>query len=405
MFFTAAARLLLAAALAVSASDVSAAGVPPRQTPPKPRTPGQPARPPEYDLAIVKIGPVMRWQGGLAEFAIFDVSIISGGMRDVQQPEVECEMGGRMFRALSGAPPMRRGEPYQFAVQIKGNEAVGIAPGPHEATCTARIVRPREAKDGTPANDTQTGTVTVEPAPRPDLAIRSIELRDCETRGTAVAGRPLCAEVSYENDRLGAGIVAEWTVACDIGGERAAAAGVTPIDKGYAMFSSVRFERLPAGELAAECTIDSGRSLAESDETNNTRTDRVLVLADATEVRYDLAITAVGTTVAEARDETTKQPYVYMDVRLKNVGTQPILQADVRCELGTTGLAFLSLGAWSFQPGEEGPFRVQVWGRRLGQVPSGKHETTCMAGIVQPKSVVEVSVENNVLTGIVTVRR
>jgi hypothetical protein len=404
MPFTAAARILLAAALAVSAPDTSAAQAPPPQAPAKPR-PLQPARPPEYDLAIAKVGPAMRWQGGLAEFAIFDVSIVSSGMRDVQQPEVVCEMGGKTFRALSGASPMRRGEPYQFAVQIKGSEAVDIAPGPHEATCTARIVRPTTAKDGNPANDTVTGTVTVEPAPRPDLAIRSIELRDCETRGTAVTGRPLCAEISYENNRLGAGIVAAWAVACDIGGERATAAGVTPIDKGYSVFSSVRFERLPPGELTAQCTIDSGGGLAETDETNNTRTDRVLVLADATEVRYDLAITAVGTAVGEARDETTKQPYVYMDVRLKNIGTQPILQADVRCDLGTTGLAFLSLGAWSFQPGEEGPFRVQVWGRRLSQVPSGSHETTCVIGIVQPKSVVEVNVENNVLTGIVTVRR
>jgi hypothetical protein len=48
---------------------------------------------------------------------------------------------------------------------------------------------------------------------------------------------------------------------------------------------------------------------------------------------------------------------------------------------------------------------VQVWGRRLAHVPSGTHETTCVAGIVLPKSVVETNVENNVLTGMVTVRR
>jgi len=399
------ARILLAAASAVGAPDGLAAQAPPPQVPPKPRAPLIPVKPPEYDLAVVKIGPAMRWQGGLAEFAIFDVSIVSNGLRDIQQPDVECEMAGKAFRALSGGSPMRRGEPYQFAVQLKGSEAFDIAPGPHAATCTARIVRPRDAKDGNPANDTAGGTVTVEPLPRPDLAIRSIELRDCDTRGTALAGRPLCAEVHYDNDRLGAGIVAAWTVACDIGGTRATAPGLAPIDKGYSVFSSVRFEHLPPGELTAECAVDANNNLAETDETNNRRSERVVVLADASNVRYDLAVTAVGTTVGEARDETTKQPYVFMDARLKNLGTQPILQADVRCELGTTGLVFLSLGGWGFQPGEEGPFRVQVWGRRLAQVPSGTHETTCMAGIVLPKSVVETNVENNVLTGMVTVRR
>jgi hypothetical protein len=401
MLPTAAARILMVAALVLSAPDPRAAVV----SIDPPQRPGASARPPEYDLGIVKIGPTLRWQGGLAEPAIFDVSILSSGLRDVQQPEVVCEMGGRTFRALGGAPPMRRGEPYQFAVQIRGSEAISITPGPHEAACTARIVRPREAKDGNPANDAVTGTVMVEPAPRPDLAIRTIELRDCETRGTAVKGRPLCAEVSYENSRLGAGIASAWTIACDIAGARATAAGVTPVDKGDLAFSSVRFEGLPAGELTATCTIDPDGHLAETDETNNERTDRVLVLADATEARYDLAIASVGTAVQEAREEQSRQPYLYIEVRLRNLGTQAILQADVRCDLGATGLTFLSSGGWSFQPGEEGPLRVELRGRRLGQIPSGAHEATCVAGIVQPKSVVEVNVENNVLAGVVTVRR
>ena len=404
MFMFSAGRILLAAALAVSAPHRLAPQTPPPQAPPK-RAPVAPARPPEYDLAVVKIGPAMRWLGGLAEFATFDVSIVSNGLRDVQQPDVECEMAGKTFRSLSGGLPMRRGEPYQFGVQLKGSEAFDLTPGPHAATCTARIVRPRDARDGNPDNDTANGTVTVGPLPQPDLAIGSIELRDCETSGTAVAGRPLCAEVHYETDRLGAGLVAAWTVACDIGGTRATTPGLAPIDKGASAFSSVRFEHLPAGELTADCVVDADSTLAETNEANNRRSEPVVVLADTADLRYDLAITAVGTAVGEARDETTRQPYVYMDVRLKNLGTQPILKADVRCELGATGLAFLSLGSWGFKPGEEGPFRVQVWGRRLSQVPSGTHETTCVAGIELPKSVVETKVENNVMTGMVSVRR
>jgi hypothetical protein len=382
-----------------------AAAQPPPQVPRPPRVPLTPLKTPEYDLAILKIGTGLRWQGGLAEFAILDVSIVSNGLRDVRQPDVECLVAGKTFRSLSGGALMRRGEPYQFAVQVSGREAFEISAGDQPATCTARIVQPRDARDGNPANDTLSGVVRVEPPPRPDLIIRSIELRDCETRGAAVAGRPACAEVNFENSRAGAGIVTPWLVACDIGGVRASAPGVTPIDKGYVVFAIVGFEKLAAGEYDADCTVDAKNVLAETDETNNRRTDRVAVLGDMSGVQYDLAITGMGTTVSEARDETTKQPYVFMEVRLKNLGTQPILQADVRCELGTTGLAFLSLGSLGFQPGEEGPFKVQVWGRRLGQVPSGPHETTCAAGIVLPKAAVETTVENNVMTGTVVVRR
>lgn len=356
-------------------------------------------RPPEYDLAIVKIGSAIRWQGGLAEPATLDVSIVSLGLRDVRQPDVECTMDGKTLRTPGGGSIMRRSEPYQIQVQISGRETVEIKPGRHLVTCAARIVQPRDARDGNPANDTFTDTVTLDAPPRPDLAIQSIELRDCETRGSAVAGRAMCAEVTFATDRRGAGIAAPWSTVCEIDGVRTTVPGVAPIDRGSVAASRVPLEQLTAGEHVADCAVDGKNEIDEADETNNRRTDKVLVLADSSDIRYDLAIKDIGPSVGESRDEATRQPSVFIEVRLQNLGTQPVLEADVRCELGATGLAFLSLGAVGLQPGEEAPLRVQIWGRRLAQVPSGTHETTCITGIVLPKGVVESDVENNVRTG------
>lgn len=378
------------------------------QTPPvpRPRAPvGTPVKPSEYDLAIVRVDSTLRWQGGLEESAVFDVAIVSHGLRDILQPDVECTMAGRSFRALNAGRAMKRGEPYQFAVHVKGREAFDIAPGRVPVECRASIVRPRNARDGNPANDTASGFVTVDPPPRPDLSIQSIALRDCDTRGPAVAARTVCAEVTYVNDHKGAGIVKPWTIACEVAGRRGTTPGVTPMDKGYLLTSSVQFEGVPAGEQPADCMVDADGRVDETNEENNRRHEQVLVLAGTENVRYDLALTGIGSTLAEARDEATRQPYVVFEVRLTNLGTQPILQADVRCDLGATGIVLVALGGRSYQPAEEGPFKVHTWGRRLAQIPTGAHDMSCVAGIVQPASVVEIDVENNVLTGTVVVKR
>lgn len=398
---------VLAAVVGLTVAPFMAAGQAP-QIPRPPRAPiGVPVKPFEYDLAIVRVDSTLRWQGGLEEAATFDVAIVSNGLRDVQQPDVQCTMAGKTFRALNAGRAMKRGGPYQFAVQVKGREAFDITPGRLPVECTASIVQPRGARDGNPANDSASGFVTVDPPPRPDLSIQSVAFRDCDTRGPAAAARTVCAEVTSLNDHKGSGIVTPWTVACEVAGKRGATPAVTPMDKGSLLTSSIRFEGLPAGEQQADCVVDADRQVDETNEANNRRVEKVLVLAGTEDVRYDLAIVGIGTTLADARDETTKQPYVVLEVRLKNLGTQPILQAAARCDLGATGIVFVPLGewSWSYQPGEEGPFKVQTWGRRLAQIPSGTHEMSCAAGIVQPASVVETNVDNNVMTGMVVVKR
>jgi hypothetical protein len=286
---------------------------------------------------------------------------------------------------------------------MKGHEAWTIAPGRHPIECTASIVQPADARDANPQNDTIRTSVMVDPPPRPDLSLQAIILRECDSRGPALAGHPVCAEVTYAD--AGAAIVAPWTIACDVAGRRGTAAGVSPMEKGAVLMTAVPMGSLAAGEYRADCVLDADHVLNETGVLDNRRVEKVLVLPDTADVRYDLAVTRVGSTVAEGRDPATNQPYLWMEVALKNLGTQPILQTDVRCDLGATGIAFLGGEGVSLEAGEERVVRVQAWGRRLGQTPGGAHETTCAAGIVQPPSIVETNVENNVLTGTVVVKR
>jgi hypothetical protein len=365
--------------------------------------PRTPAKPPAYDLAILRIQSTLRWQGGLDELARFDVELTNRGVRDILQVDVQCLVRGKTFRALNAGRALKRDELYEFTVQVSGREVFDWDPGRYEADCVARIVRPDGARDTSPENNAARGFVLVEPRPPTDLAIESIALRDCDGRGPAVAARPACAEVTYLNQ--GSGIVATWTVGCEVAGTRVTAPGTSPLEKGSMASTEVRFESLPAGEFDAACFVNADRTLAESREDNNRRGSKVLVLAGAQELRYDLAITGVASTLTEGRDPATRQPLVALEVRLRNLGSQPILRADVRCDLGTTGIVFESAGEQEFEPGEEGPLKVQVWGRRLSSRPDGTYEVTCVAGIVRPGSVIETDVENNAVTGTVVVRR
>jgi len=391
------ARIVLLAAVVVAPQTVR----PPQVVKPPQRAVVRPAGAPDYDLAIVKILPEFRWDGGLSESAFFNVMLVNHGQKEIQQADVTCTMAGKRFGSLSGGPTLTKGVPKPFGVAVWGREAVDIAPGTYPVSCkVAGIIQPRGARDANPANDTAEGTVTVGPRPKPDLVIRGINLRDCETRGAAVAGRPLCAEVSFENDRQGAAITTPWTVACEIAGLRATGPGLQPIDKGYSVSSSVRFDKLPAGEWTADCTLDAANNLAETSEANNRMSAKVVVLPDASTVTYDLAITGIGSALAEEVDADRHEPYTKLEVRLKNLGTQAILQADVACTLGTTGISLFSRAGWSFKAGEEGPFVVMAW-KRLADIPAGSHSTRCVASIVQPKGVTDSNAANNAMTAAV----
>lgn len=405
MAVRAAPRSRWAVAAVLTLFIASAGGTAQVQQPPRPpQAPRRlPVKPPDYDLAIVRVDATLRWQGGLEELARFDVELTSRGVRDILEQEVTCTVAGKTFRPLSRGRTIKRDERYQFTVQVRGGEAWDLKPGRHPVACTARIVRPEDARDAVPENDSASGLLTVDPLPRTDLVIQSIVLRDCETRGPAVVGRAACAEVTYLNQ--GPSVVVSWQIACEAAGTLATAPGVAPMDRGVLLVTIVSLGRLPAGAHQAECVVDAKGAIDETSEENNRRADTVLVLPDSQDVRYDLAITGIGGTLSEARDQTTAQPYVWLEVTLKNEGTQPILQADARCELAAAGIVFVSSAGGSYQPGEEGPFKVQVWGRRLAQIPAGKHEVTCAAGIVQPASVIETDVANNVLTGTVAVRK
>lgn len=358
---------------------------------------------PEYDLAIVKVDATLRWQGGLEELARFDVFLANRGARAIEREQVECMLAGRTFRGLDTGRLLRPGEVYPFTVQVKGREVVDLPAGRHAVECAASIVAPAHAHDAVPENDRAAGFVTVQAPPKPDLAPQALAVRDCDTLAPAVAGRPICLEVTLVN--LGGGFVAPWTVACDLGGTRVESPGPAPLDRGAVDAVVLRFAPQPAGERAAECTLDEGDRVDERDEENNRMRGDVFVLADTAAARYDLAVTAIEAALTEVRDRDTNRPSVVLGVRIENPGAKPVLAADIRCEVAGTDLVLSGSTAGAIAPGGGQAVRVQAEGRRLASVPAGRYETTCVAGIVQPSGVVETDVANNALTAAVVVKR
>lgn len=391
-------------AILVCSCGVWAGGgfVSPRVAPAPAGQRGEAAKP-EYDLAVLAIEATLRWQGGLEEFARFDVPLANRGARLIDEEQVECVVAGRTFRGLETGRLLRPGEIYQFTVQVKGREVATLAPGRYPAACTASIVRPAGARDAVPENDRATGVVMVPAPPKPDLMPQALALRDCETLAPVVAGRPACLEVTFIN--LGGALVTPWSVACDLGGLRIVGAGPTPVDKGAVGTVTLPAAPQPAGERAAACTLDEGGAVDERDETNNFMRGAVLVLPDTGTVQYDLALTAIESTLTEVRDPETRQPSVVLGVRVKNLGNQPVLRAESRCEVAGTELVLAAATTAPLAPGEEQTIQVQAWGRRLASLPAGRHEVTCVTGIAQPLGVVETDVANNALTGTVAVKR
>lgn len=366
------------------------------------RAPQRPV-PPEYDLAIVRIGETLRWQGGLEELARFDVSLANRGTRAIEEAQVECRMGGRIFRSLEASRLIRPGEVYAAVVQVKGREVVHLTPGRYPVECVAAIVRPASARDAVPDNDRATGVVAVGAAPKPDLTPQTMALRDCETLGPATSGRAVCLEVTILN--LGGGLVAPWKVACALDDRRAEAAGPTPLDKGALGAAELRFDPQAPGEHLVDCVLDDSNEVSESDEANNHLRATVMVRPETGAARYDLAVAGVDGVFAETRDRQTNQPALTLAVRLGNLGTQTVASADVRCEVSGTDLVLVGSTTGEIRPGEERPTVVRAAGRRLASLPPGRYETTCVAGITDPTGVVESDVANNVLTVPVIVKR
>ncbi len=364
---------------------------------------GGAAAAPEYDLAIVKIDATLRWQGGLEELARFDVLLANRGARGIEREQVECTLAGRTFRGRDTGRLLRPGEVYPFTVQVKGHEVVDLPAGRHAVECTASIVAPAHAHDAVPENDRAEGFVTVQAPPKPDLAPQALAVRDCETLAPAVAGRPICLEVTLVN--LGGGFVTPWSVACDLGGARAEGPGPAPLDRGAVDAVVLRFDPQPVGERVAACALDAGDRVDERDEENNRMRSDVFVLADTAAARYDLAVTAIDASLAEVRDRVTNRPSVVLGVRIENPGAEPVLAAEIRCEVAGTDLVLSGRTAGAILPGSEQAVRVRAEGRRLASVPAGRYETTCVAGIVQPSGVVETEVANNALTAAVVVKR
>jgi hypothetical protein len=398
------ARLVLAAALAwLAAAPAPAAEAGTSATRvAAPQGRGQtPA--PEYDLAIVKIDPAFRWQGGLEELARFDVYLANRGQRAIEREQVECLLAGRTFRGLEAGRLLRPGEVYQFTVQVKGREVATLAPGRHAVVCTAVIVQPPDAHDGVPENDRATGFVEVPVAPPPELAPQALALRDCETLGPAVAGRPVCLEVTFVN--LGGGLVTPWQVACELDNARASVPGPVPLDKGAIAAAVIRFEGQRSGEHAVLCRLDADQQVSERDEANNEMRGTLVVAADTGALRYDLAVTGLDAAFAEVRDRESNQPAVVLGVRVKNLGTSPVAAVDLRCEVAGTDLVLTASSTGTLGPGDERTITAQAWGRRLASLAAGRHDTTCVAGIVEPAGVVEIDVANNAFTAAVAVKR
>jgi hypothetical protein len=171
------------------------------------------------------------------------------------------------------------------------------------------------------------------------------------------------------------------------------APGHSPKARGPGILS-VDFGTVAAGTHALSCTVDSRNQVAETNENNNSMSAQVAVLLPD----YDLAITAIGSTVTETLINFV--PHTFLGVTLKNNG-RSIIFAEVDCALG--GLTFKNLMRSGYNPGESRPIDVySTITTSLSQIPSGPRSVSCTARIVSPSGVTDGNPANNTLTGTVS---